>query len=121
MHSSRMRTVRCRGRLGGGGWWWWWSGWWWCLYRGVSAYGGVHLPPTVDRKTDACENITFQQLLLRMVTTLSSGCPCHGLPVMKLNGKLHTYGNCHITSQAMIEAQFQTNFVPLLPSRKLFV
>ena len=121
MHSSRMRTVRCRGRLGGGEvvmvvgvvvvsvW------------GGASAYGGVHLPPTVDRKTDACENITFQQLLLRTVTTLNSGCPCHGLPVMKLNGKLHTYGNCHITSQAMIEAQFQTNFVPLLPSRKLFV
>ena len=128
MHSSRMRTVRCSGRLGGclsggylprgggclprgclsrgyvclgsvsaGG----------CLHRGVylgvsalgvsaqggclpsivSAQGGVCLagvclggvclgwgaypggctPPPVDRMTDACENITFPQLLLRMV------------------------------------------------------
>ena len=36
----------------------------------VSARGGlprgVHLPP-VDRMTDACENITFPQLLLRTV------------------------------------------------------
>ena len=43
--------------------------------RGVSGQGGlpkggVHLPP-VDRMTDACENITFPQLLLRTVTSKS--------------------------------------------------
>ena len=60
MHSSRMRTVRCSGRLGRGG--------------GVSAWRGVclggvclgvysprprgrHLP--VNRITDRCKNITF--------------------------------------------------------------
>ena len=45
-----MRAVRCSGRL-----------------LGVSAFcpGGVHLPPC--GQTDACENITFPQLLLRMV------------------------------------------------------
>ena len=68
MHFSRMRTVRCSGRLGGGvcleG----------CLPGGVSAQGGVAPnpdpeadTPPVDRMTDACENITFPQLLLRTV------------------------------------------------------
>ena len=39
--------------------------------RGGCLPGGVHLPPPpVDRMTDACENITFPQLLLRMVTTV---------------------------------------------------
>ena len=42
-----------------------------CPGGGVSAQGSVclgavHLPP-VGRMTDACENITFPQLLLRMV------------------------------------------------------
>ena len=62
MHSSRLRTVRCSGRLWGGvsaregclgG----------CLPRGVVLY----TYPPVDRMTDACENITFPQLLLRTV------------------------------------------------------
>ena len=40
MHSSRMRTVRCSGRVGGV-----------CL-------GGVHLtPPRTEFLTHACENI----------------------------------------------------------------
>ena len=83
MHSSRMRTIHCSGRLlgegcggvclgrgclpggvclggiclgsvylGGG----------WCLPR-----AGIHLCP-VNRMTDTCENITFTQLLLWMVT-----------------------------------------------------
>ena len=89
--SSKMRTVRCSGRLGEG-----------CLPRGgvclegvcprgmsaqggclargclargsvcpgeVCAQGGVHLHPPVDRMTDACENITFAQLLLWTVIT----------------------------------------------------
>ena len=43
MHSSRMRTVRCIGRLG--------------------ADGGVW----TEFLTHACENITFPQLLLRTV------------------------------------------------------
>ena len=104
MHSSRMRTVRCSGRLRGevsapGGVCLeedclprgclprWVSaqgrgclpmvgvsayGWGVCLGRclpkGVSVLGGVHLPPV----TDACENITFLQLLLRMVTIIAS-------------------------------------------------
>ena len=44
MHSSRMRTVRCSGRVGGV-----------CL-------GGVHLtppPPWTEFLTHACENITI--------------------------------------------------------------
>ena len=47
MHSSRMRTVPCIGRLEGG-----------CLPRGCT-------PPC--GQIDACENITFPQLLLRTV------------------------------------------------------
>ena len=79
MHSSRMRTVRCSGRLRMG------SAWlgvsargggclpWGCVCPGVQeclsryvsaqwgvSLGGVHLPP-VDRMTDACEYITFPQ------------------------------------------------------------
>ena len=43
-----------------------------CLPRGVSAWGGsaqggVHLTPWTEFLTDACENITFPQLLLRTV------------------------------------------------------
>ena len=33
----------------------------------MSAYGCLPDPPTLDRMTDTCENITFQQLLLWMV------------------------------------------------------
>ena len=65
MHSSRMRTVRCIGRVEFG-WGLCLSGG--CLPREVPAQeGGVHLPP-VDRMRDACENITFPELLLRTVT-----------------------------------------------------
>ena len=67
MHSSRMHTIRCSGRLldgrvGGvcpGG----------CLPRGVSTHGdgicqvGVcQTPPPLNRITDRCENITLPQL-----------------------------------------------------------
>ena len=62
MHSSRMRTVHCSGRLGGGG-----SAQGSICLQGVSAWGvsaqGVYTSP-VDRMT---ENITFPQLLLRTV------------------------------------------------------
>ena len=63
MHSSRMRAVRSSSRLPGG-----------CLPRGclprgivcigegVSAKGGVHLPPWTEFLPHACENITFPQL-----------------------------------------------------------
>ena len=90
MHSSRMRTVCCSGRLmigvfsqGGvcichgriwpGG----------CPPRGVSAYGGVcpggvyprggcwGCTPPIGGQTDTCENITFPQLLLRTVDKTS--------------------------------------------------
>ena len=60
MHSSRMRTFCCSGRLGGG------------VYQGRglpregSVQGDVHLRP-VNRITDRCKNITFPQLRLRMV------------------------------------------------------
>ena len=57
MHSSRMCTVRCSGRLGCGG-----------VPRGVSAWGCT--PPLVDRMTDTGENITFPQLLLWTVKTV---------------------------------------------------
>ena len=70
MHSSRMPTVRCSGRLGG-------VSVWGCLPTEVSAQevvvvcvclGGVHLPPLwTEFLTHACENITFPQLLLRTV------------------------------------------------------
>ena len=56
MHSTRMRTVRCSGRLLGG-----------CLP------GGVYTSPR--GQTDTCENIesiTFPQLLLRTV----NNCGC---------------------------------------------
>ena len=47
-----------------------------CLEEGVSAWGrqpGRGCTPTpVDRMTDTCENITFPQLLLRMVKTAAS-------------------------------------------------
>ena len=85
MHSSRMSTVRSSGRRGGSA-------------RGVSAQrvsaqegvclgivcpvgvsacggclpGGMYTSLPVDRMTDACENITFPQLLLRMVTRMHS-------------------------------------------------
>ena len=61
MHSSRMRTVRCSSRLGGG-----------CLPEGGVCLGGVWTAgvytspiPPVDRMTDACENISFPQILLQ--------------------------------------------------------
>ena len=50
--SSRMRIVRCSGRLEGLG----------CLPRGVSAQGGLHhLYPLPEHEllTHACEKITF--------------------------------------------------------------
>ena len=47
MHSSRMRTVRCSGCLGGGG---------------VCPRRGVCQTPLVDRMTDRCKNITLPQL-----------------------------------------------------------
>ena len=53
-------TVRCSSQLGGGV-----SAW-----PGVFAFclvGGVHSPPW----TDTCENITFPQILLRMVKIYS--------------------------------------------------
>ena len=58
MHVSKMRSVRCSGRLGGEG----------------GVYPGRCTPPPCGQ-TDACENITFPQLLLRMVksTEGSSG------------------------------------------------
>ena len=58
MHSSRMRTVRCSGRLmvGGGG----------CLPGGGwSVQGGVYpggVSPPVNRITDRCKNITLPQV-----------------------------------------------------------
>ena len=92
MHSSRIRTVHCSGHLGGclprggvcPGWEVCLGG---CLPQGVCLWGvclprrwgvlsesvcsgGVH--PLVDRMTDACENITFPQLLLRTVITISN-------------------------------------------------
>ena len=43
-----------------------------CLPRGRGVCsGGLHYPP-VDRTTDACENITFPQLLLQMVRGVSA-------------------------------------------------
>ena len=37
-----------------------------CL-KGVSVHGGVHLPPSVNRITDRCKNITFPLLRFRAV------------------------------------------------------
>ena len=37
------------------------------LPRGVSAQGGVYLPPWTEFLTYACENVTFKQLCLRTV------------------------------------------------------
>ena len=56
MHSSRMRTVRCSGRLIGGG----------------MSVGGVYTSPSpwTEFLTHTCENITFPELRLRMVITL---------------------------------------------------
>ena len=68
IHSRRMRTVRCSDHLLGGE---CLPGGGWCLPRGicpgkVSAHGGgVSARPPVDRMTDACENITFPELLLQ--------------------------------------------------------
>ena len=71
IHSSRMRTVRCSGRLSRGG----------CLpiVGGVSwrvcvclPRGGVHLHP-VNRMTGGCKSITFPQLPLRTVKIISPG------------------------------------------------
>ena len=64
IHSSRMRTVRCSGHLGGvylGG----------VGLGGVSAWGGclpggVYTSPPCGQ-TDTCKNITFTELLLRTV------------------------------------------------------
>ena len=59
MHSSMMCTVRCSGRPRD------------LPPKGVSVYGG--LPGGLDRMTDACENITFPQLLMQMVITSMDG------------------------------------------------
>ena len=65
MHSSRMRTVSCSGRLGEG-----------CLTRGARNWpglvwlGGCAPPPR--GLTDTCKNITFPQLLLRTITSFLS-------------------------------------------------
>ena len=92
MHSSRMRTVRRSGCPGGGCPGGVCPGVCVCVSGGgvsrrgfcpgyvsregavcVSREGGVqgvsatHTPPPVNKITDACENITFPQLLLRMV------------------------------------------------------
>ena len=64
MHSSRMRTVCCSGRLGGGG-----------VQEGVCVSGGVCIPACngadtplwTELLTHACENSTFPQLLLQIV------------------------------------------------------
>ena len=63
IHSSRIRTVRCRGRLLGGsvcpG---------ECLPRGcLPKEVCVHRPLWTEWLTDRCKNITFPQLLLRTV------------------------------------------------------
>ena len=80
MHSSRMRTARFSGHLGGGG----------GVEQGVVCldggclHGGVYVGggggrgsdrhsrrhPYVDRMAYACENITFPQLRLRAVNIL---------------------------------------------------
>ena len=68
MHSSRMHTVHCSGRLEGvclggvclGG---------VCLGRCVCLPRRVYTSPSpVNRMTDRCKNITFPQLCLRTVT-----------------------------------------------------
>ena len=62
MHSSRMCTIHCSACLGGVS-----------SRKGVCSGGcpGSVLrgsaPPPVDKMTKTCENITFLQLLLRMV------------------------------------------------------
>ena len=86
MHSSRMHTVHCSGYVGGvcPGWVMPKGGWCLpkggvclggCLTRGSVCLGGVcpegvyttPLPLLTQFLTHACENITFPQLLLRMV------------------------------------------------------
>ena len=58
LHSIRMHTVRCSGHLGGD------------VCPGGCLPGGVYTSPPVDRMTDACENISFPQLLLWTVMIL---------------------------------------------------
>ena len=68
MHSSRVGTVRCSSRLLRGV---SEQGWGFCpgggLSRGLSAWwGGVSARlPSMNRMTDACENITLPQLHCR--------------------------------------------------------
>ena len=68
MHSSRMCTVRCSGRLIGGclclprG--------WGCLPGGRGCLPGGVYTSSPRGQTDTCENITFPQLLLRTVKIL---------------------------------------------------
>ena len=56
-----MRTVRCSGRLGGGG-----------VFQ--HAMGQTPPPPPLwtEFLTQACENITFPQLLLRTLVTVGN-------------------------------------------------
>ena len=69
IHSSKMHTVRCNGRLcgeGGGcprG----------CLPRGCT-------PQPVNRITDRCKNITFSQIFLRTVSIFSLHMSTFSLP-----------------------------------------
>ena len=55
-----------------------------CLPGGVSPGGylpkGVYTSPPVDRMTDACENITFPQLLLRTVKIIQLCKSALGVP-----------------------------------------
>ena len=55
-----MRTVRRSGHLGGGV----------SVQGGVSKHTMGQTPSPLGRMTDACENITFPQLLLRAVITV---------------------------------------------------
>ena len=90
MHSSRMRTVRCSGRLS-------------ChtctpspcmppyTTHAPLCHACPPLPHThpMDRMTDACENITFPQLLLRTVKIWQ-----YQPNVGSLRGTLHVYCLC---------------------------
>ena len=70
MHSSRMRAVRCNGRVGGGG----------VCPGDMSAQGVFTTPLWTEFLTHADENITFPpfpQLLLRTVKIrdINGNCP----------------------------------------------
>ena len=109
MHSSRMRTVSCSGRLMGGG----------CLPSGVSAWGclsggclprrgrgvcpggvclevsaggeGVHPLLWTEFLTHTCENITFPQLRLRTIKNTNIGFPIRFSSISS-----HVNSNCFV-------------------------